>query len=84
MRLKQKNWSILFVPSASVTHSKGVSSQKRPIFVEWHKHRGMLRFYKKFFRRQYPSLVWYLVVLSVWVRFAGVSSVMLLRSGRSD
>ncbi len=84
MRLKQKNWSILFVPSASVTHSKGVSSQKRPIFVEWHKHRGMLRFYKKFFRRQYPSLVWYLVVLSVWIRFASVSCVILLRSGRPD
>lgn len=83
MRFKQKNWSILFVPEASITHSKGVSSQKRPIFVEWHKHRGMLRFYKKFFRRQYPSLVWYLVVLSVWGRFFAVSSMIFLRPNRT-
>jgi GT2 family glycosyltransferase len=83
MRFKQRNWSILFVPDASIVHSKGVSSQRRPIFVEWHKHRGMLRFYKKFFRRQYPSLVWYLVVLSVWFRFAAVSSLIFLRPSRA-
>lgn len=82
MRFQKKNWSILFVPDASITHSKGVSSQKRPIFVEWHKHRGMLRYYKKFFRRRYPSLVWYLVVLGVWGRFLAVSSLVLLRSAR--
>lgn len=78
MRFKEKTWSILFVPHASVIHAKGVSSHTRPIFVEWHKHRGMLRFYNKFFRRQYPRLLWYLVVLSVWARFVGISCLMIL------
>ena len=82
MRFKQKHWSILFVPAATIIHSKGACSQKRPIFVEWHKHYSMLRFYKKFYRRQYPSLLWYLVVLSVWVRFVAVSPLNFLRSVR--
>jgi GT2 family glycosyltransferase len=79
MRFKQKGWSILFVPNAPIIHSKGVSSQSRPIFVEWHKHRGMLRFYAKFFRKQYPNLLWYMVVCSVWLRFVAVSALVALR-----
>lgn len=29
-------------------HLKGSSSRRRPIWVEWHKHRGMLRYFRKF------------------------------------
>ncbi|MDN5836993.1 MAG: glycosyltransferase family 2 protein, partial [Nitrosospira sp.] len=50
MRFRQKGWKILFVPDAPVVHHKGISSRARPIFVEWHKHKGMMRFYRKFFR----------------------------------
>ncbi|MCB1568497.1 MAG: glycosyltransferase family 2 protein [Xanthomonadales bacterium] len=31
-----------------VIHLKGTSSRKRPIWVEWHKHRGMWRYFRKF------------------------------------
>lgn len=48
MRFRQKGWKILFVPSARVTHALGVSSRSRPIFVEWHKHKGMIRLSKIF------------------------------------
>jgi GT2 family glycosyltransferase len=69
MRFRQRGWKILFVPSARVTHARGVCGRSRPIFVEWHKHRGMLRFYRKFFRHQYPGVVIWLVALGVWLRF---------------
>ena len=69
MRFRQKGWKILFVPSARVTHALGVSSRSRPIFVEWHKHKGMMRFYQKFFRHQYPGILMGLVALGVWLRF---------------
>lgn len=69
MRFRQKNWKIVFVPDAPVTHFKGACSQARPFFVAWHKHRGMLRFYRKFFRQQYPGIVMGLITVAVWLRF---------------
>jgi GT2 family glycosyltransferase len=69
MRFRQKGWKILFVPNAKVVHLKGGCSHSRPIFVEWHKHRGMMRFYRKFFRHQYPGILMWLVALCVWLRF---------------
>ena len=79
MRFRQKEWKILFVPDAPLIHYLGVCSRSRPIFVEWHKHKGMMKFYKKFFRHQYPGLVMWLVALGVWIRFVGV---VLYYSGR--
>lgn len=73
IRFRQKGWRILFVPDAPVVHHLGLCSASRPIFVEWHKHRGMLRFYRKFFRHQYPGPLMWLVKLGVWLRFASVA-----------
>lgn len=69
LRLTRAGKKILFVPGARVLHYKGVSSRDRPIFVEWHKHRGMIRFYRKFFREDYPGLFMWLVAVAVWTRF---------------
>ncbi len=74
MRFRQKGWKILFVPDAKVVHHQGGCSHSRPIFVEWHKHRGMVRFYRKFFRHQYPGVLMWLVVLGVWLRFGLVAA----------
>ena len=75
MRFRQRNWKILFVPSAPITHVLGVCGRSRPVFVEWHKHKGMMRFYRKFFQHQYPSFLMGLVGLGVWLRFALVVTV---------
>ena len=42
MRFRQKGWKILFVPDARISHTLGACSQSRRVFVEWHKHKGML------------------------------------------
>ena len=68
MRFKQKNWKIVFVPDAPAIHFKGTCSRARPFFVAWHKHKGMLRFYRKFFRPQYPGALMVLITLGVWLR----------------
>ncbi|MBE2258270.1 MAG: glycosyltransferase family 2 protein [Rhodobacteraceae bacterium] len=70
MRFRQKGWQVIFVPDARVVHVWGACSRSRPVFVEWHKHHGMLRFYRKFYRRQYSGLLWALVIAGVWLRFA--------------
>jgi GT2 family glycosyltransferase len=79
MRYRQKGWAILFVPDARIVHHRGACSRSRPLFVEWHKHHGMLRFYRQFFRRQYPGALMWLVMLGVWLRFCVVVVYILGR-----
>ena len=79
MRFRLAGWKILFVPSAHIRHALGVSSRSRPIFVEWHKHKGMMRFYRKFFRHQYPGLFMGLVAAGVWMRFGLVAAYYLAK-----
>jgi GT2 family glycosyltransferase len=69
-----RGWRVVFVPDALVYHEKGVSSRSRPIFVEWHKHRGMLRFYRKWQSRQYSWATSMLVAAGIWTRFAVVAA----------
>ncbi len=73
MRFRQKGWKILFVPNAKIVHEQGACGRSKPVFVEWHKHKGMLRFYRKFFRHQYPGVLMWLVTLGVWLRFMAVA-----------
>lgn len=79
MRFRLKAWKIIFVPDAIVHHEKGVSSAGRPIFVEWNKHKGMIRFYRKFFKHQYPFGLMGLVWLGVWLRFIAVITALTIR-----
>lgn len=72
MRFQQHGYRVVFVPDAPVIHRQGACSRSRPFFVEWHKHQGMLRFYHKFFRRNYPSALMGLVTLGVWLHFVVV------------
>jgi GT2 family glycosyltransferase len=80
MRYRQNGWSILFVPGARIFHERGACSRSRPVFVEWNKHHGMMRFYRKFFRHQYPGLLFLLVGLGVWLRFTAVLISIGLKS----
>lgn len=70
MRFRRAGWKILFVPDVEVVHYKGTCSKDRPLFVLWHKHKGMVRFYRKFFRHQYPLPLMVIVVAGVWLRFS--------------
>jgi hypothetical protein len=74
MTLRGKGWKIMFAPEARIVHDKGACSRSRPIFVEWQKHRGMMRFYRKFFHHQYPGPLMWLVALGIWLRFGLVAS----------
>ena len=69
MRFKKAGYAILFVPDVVITHVKGGCSFNRPIFIEWHKHKGMVRFYRKFFQKRYPGILLLMVYVAVWVRF---------------
>ena len=77
MRARSRGWKILFVPDAPVVHHKGVCSRDRRLFVEWHKHKGMVRFYRKHFRHQYPAGLMAAVTCGVWLRFSAIATRLL-------
>lgn len=79
MRVREAGWKILFVPNVEIVHYRGTCSKDRPIFVLWHKHKGMIRFYRKFFRHQYPWPLIALVVVAVWTRFMLLAALVFLK-----
>lgn len=81
MRFNRAGWTVLFVPSAPIHHAQGTCSKSRPVFVEWHKHKGMTRFYRKFFRASYSAPLLYLVLVAIWCRFGLVAFKCWLRRG---
>ena len=78
-RFRDRGYQVLFVPDVEVMHRKGESSRARPIRVEWHKHRGMLRYYRTHLRKTYPGPVMALVQAGVWGRFALVALALSVR-----
>ena len=60
---------VAFYPGASVVHGKGKSSQSNPYRVNWYLHKGMLRFYKKFYHGKYGKIVSVFVYLGICIRF---------------
>ena len=79
MRFRQAGWNILFTPNTDVLHYKGACSKDHPIGVLYHMHRGMIRFYRKFFRRQYPLPLMAIVISTVWARFVALAAKELLK-----
>jgi len=77
-RIRLQGWWSLLVPDAIVTHQQGVSSRSRPLWVEWQKHLGMLRFHRKFYAKQRNFLFNLFITLGVWghflIRIPGVLS----------
>jgi GT2 family glycosyltransferase len=52
-----------------VLHVRGVSSRARPMFVEWHKHRGLWRYFRKFEAPRRDPVTRAAVWLAIFVRF---------------
>ncbi|MDI9238783.1 glycosyltransferase family 2 protein [Lysobacter sp. LF1] len=52
-----------------VVHVRGVSSRSRPMFVEWHKHRGLWRYYRTFEAPRRSATTTAAVFTAIWLRF---------------
>ncbi len=62
-----------------VLHIRGVSSRARPVFVEWHKHRGLWRYFRKFEAAQRGVLTQLGVFGAIWLHFGAVLARVVLR-----
>ncbi len=72
-RFADHGWKILFLPNHQITHHQGTCSAARPLRVEWHKHRGMARYYRKFLATEQSALGRSIVHLGIWTRFSAVA-----------
>ncbi|WP_089729124.1 glycosyltransferase family 2 protein [Candidatus Thiosymbion oneisti] len=79
MRFRRAGWKLYLVPNVAVVHHQGSCSTGRPIAVEWHKHKGMVRFFRKFQLRDYPLPFGVLVVIGIWAHFGLFLAVYGLR-----
>ena len=62
-----------------VMHMRGVSSRTRPLFVEWHKHRGLWRYFRKFEATQRGLFMRCAVFAMIWGRYPFAALRALLR-----
>ncbi|MBI4743200.1 MAG: glycosyltransferase family 2 protein [Betaproteobacteria bacterium] len=78
LRFTRAGLRILFVPNVEIAHGQGVCSAARPLRVEWHKHRGMQYFYRKFYGANNPPLEVLMTNLAIWAHFAVACARRLL------
>jgi len=69
-RVRQAGAGVAVANAVRVVHVRGVSSRSRPVFVEWHKHRGLWRYYRKFDAARGPALQRMGVWCAIWAHFA--------------
>ncbi|WP_147653461.1 glycosyltransferase family 2 protein [Vulcaniibacterium gelatinicum] len=60
---------VLVANDVTVVHLRGVSSRSRPLFVEWHKHRGLWRYFRKFEAPRHGPLLHAAVFLAICLHF---------------
>ena len=65
-----------------VVHLRGVSSRSRPWFVEWHKHRGLMRYFDRYEAPRRPLATRWAVRAMIWARFPfAVARALARRNG---
>lgn len=78
-RLHQDGWHCLYVPGAGATHYQGLSSRRRPGWVHYQKHLGMVRFFRKFQAADTALPLRLLVYTGIWLRFLLQWPLVLIR-----
>ncbi len=68
-RARDAGATVAVANDVHVVHVRGVSSRGRPIFVEWHKHRGLARYFRKFEAPQRDAITRLMVLTAIWLRF---------------
>jgi hypothetical protein len=81
MRLNRAGWLVWCVPMARVWHALRATTRGRSLHTEWHKHRGMVRFYRTHFGEMHPEPLLWMVFLAIWARFTAAVLWISLRRG---
>lgn len=68
-RARQSGAEVAIVNALVVRHVRGVSSRSRPAFVEFHKHRGLWRYFRTFEAARHGAATRCAVWLMIWAHF---------------
>jgi GT2 family glycosyltransferase len=67
-RIKQAGWRIVYFAEAIIIHYKYGSRSKRAAATIKDFHRAMIIFYKKHYRKKYPIIIYWIIVIAVKVK----------------
>jgi len=81
-RAREQGATVACANEVRVVHVRGVSSRARPLFVEWHKHRGLWRYFMKFEAARRGVVVRAAVFGMIWARFPFAALRALMRHAR--
>jgi GT2 family glycosyltransferase len=82
-RVRDAGRRVACANAVRVVHGKGGSSRHRPLFVAWHKRRGMWRWFAKFDPAARNPVFRVLVRCGIWAAFAASVPLLLLRRRRA-
>ncbi len=80
-RVREAGAVVAVANDVRVVHVRGVSSRTRPVFVEWHKHRGLWRYFRKFEASRRNVLTRAAVFAAIWLRFPFAAARAAIGSG---
>jgi GT2 family glycosyltransferase len=83
-RVRDAGYAVAIARALSAVHAQGSSSRHRPLFVDWHKHRGMWRYFMRFDPAAQSVVVRALVWIGLWTHFALIAPLRLIRSASAD
>ncbi len=78
-RSRDAGYDVLVANDVTVVHVGGVSARSRPIWVEWHKHGSLWRYFCKFEARQTPRWMKPILWLGLWVHFLVAATYAVAR-----
>ena len=81
-RAREAGAMVAIANDLHVLHVRGVSSRSRPFFVEWHKHRGLWRYFGKFEAKQRSWPLRVAVWCVIWAHAALLVPRLLLRQAK--
>lgn len=78
-RIRDGGFAVAVANDVRVTHLRGVSSRRRPLWVEWQKHRGLWRYFTKFEAARTSPPMRALLWCALWAHMALRIPFLLLR-----
>ena len=78
-RVRDAGYVVAIAHGVRAVHAQGASSRHRPVFVAWHKHRGMWRYFTRFDPAARNIAVRAIVWAGIWMHFALTAPLRLAR-----
>lgn len=79
-RLRDAGYGVAVVHGVFARHAQGSSSRSRPVFVAWHKHRSLWRYFRKFDPGAAHAAVRAVFWTGLWLHFAAMVPMLAARA----